>query len=40
MWVQEKTVTVYGKGATGNGLAGEDPETKSLRLMNHFQKYY
>tara|TARA_R110002153_G_scaffold46985_13_gene132888 strand:+ start:5892 stop:6680 length:789 start_codon:yes stop_codon:yes gene_type:complete len=32
-----KTVTVFGKGATGNGLTGEDPETKSLRVMNQFQ---
>jgi hypothetical protein len=32
-----KTITVFGKGATGNGLTGEDPETKSLRVMNQFQ---
>jgi hypothetical protein len=32
-----KTITVYGKGATGNGLTGEDPDTKSLRVMNQFQ---
>ena len=32
-----KTITVFGKGATGNGLTGEVPETKSLRMMNHFQ---
>ncbi|OUS52255.1 peptidase [Shewanella sp. SACH] len=30
-------ITVYGRGATGNGLAGEDPDTKSLRVMNQFQ---
>lgn len=32
-----KTITVYGKGATGNGLTGEDIETKPQRAMNHFQ---
>jgi hypothetical protein len=32
-----KIITVYGKGATGNGLTGEDPDTKSLRAMNQFQ---
>jgi hypothetical protein len=32
-----RTITVYGKGATGNGLTGEDPQTKSLRVMNQFQ---
>jgi hypothetical protein len=32
-----KTITVYGKGATGNGLTGEDIDTKSLRVMNQFQ---
>ena len=32
-----KTVSVYGKGATGNGLYGEDLNTKSLRAINHFQ---
>ncbi|MEW6997099.1 trypsin-like serine protease [Colwelliaceae bacterium BS250] len=32
-----KIITVYGKGATGNGLTGEDPDTKSLRVMNQFQ---
>ncbi|WP_065188641.1 trypsin-like serine protease [Shewanella woodyi] len=32
-----KTITVYGRGATGNGLTGEDPDTKSLRVMNQFQ---
>lgn len=31
-----KTITVYGKGATGNGLTGEDLETKSLRAINQF----
>lgn len=30
-------ITVYGRGASGNGLTGEDPDTKSLRVMNHFQ---
>ena len=34
---KDKTITVYGKGATGNGLTGEDPDTKSLRVMNQFQ---
>ena len=34
---KDKTITVYGRGATGNGLTGEDPETKSLRVMNKFQ---
>ncbi|MBA6357917.1 MULTISPECIES: trypsin-like serine protease [unclassified Colwellia] len=32
-----KKITVYGKGATGNGLTGEDIDTKSLRVMNQFQ---
>lgn len=32
-----KVITVYGKGATGNGLIGEDIETKSLRVINRFQ---
>jgi hypothetical protein len=32
-----KYITVYGKGATGNGLTGEDPDTKSIRVMNQFQ---
>ncbi len=32
-----KTVTVYGKGATGNGLTGEKLETKSIRTTNKFQ---
>jgi len=32
-----KTITVYGKGTTGNGLTGEDLDTKSLRVMNQFQ---
>ena len=32
-----KTITVYGKGATGSGLTGEDIDTKSLRVMNQFQ---
>ncbi|MDP5188467.1 hypothetical protein ORJ03_00960 [Rheinheimera baltica] len=30
-------ITVYGRGATGNGLTGEAPDTKSLRVMNQFQ---
>lgn len=34
---KDKIITVYGKGATGNGLTGEDPDTKSLRVMNQFQ---
>jgi hypothetical protein len=34
---QDKTITVYGRGATGNGLTGEDLDTKSLRVMNQFQ---
>lgn len=34
---KDKTITVYGGGATGNGLTGEDPDTKSLRVMNQFQ---
>jgi hypothetical protein len=34
---KDKTITVYDKGATGNGLTGEDPGTKSLRVMNRFQ---
>jgi len=32
-----KTITVYGKGAMGNGLTGEDLDTKPLRKMNKFQ---
>jgi hypothetical protein len=32
-----KVITVYGKGATGSGLTGEDIDTKSLRVMNQFQ---
>lgn len=32
-----KTITVYGKGATGNGLTGEDIDTKPLRVINQFQ---
>ncbi|ACV26452.1 trypsin-like serine protease [Kangiella koreensis] len=34
---QGKTITVYGRGATGNGLVGELAETKKLRSMNSFQ---
>jgi len=32
-----KTITVFGKGATGNGLTGENSETKPLRVINQFQ---
>lgn len=32
-----KTITVFGKGATGNGLTGENLDTKSLREANQFQ---
>ena len=32
-----KTITVFGKGAKGNGLTGEDPDTKPLRVLNRFQ---
>lgn len=31
-----KVITVYGNGATGNGLVGEQAETKSLKEMNFF----
>jgi hypothetical protein len=34
---KDKKITVYGRGATGNGLTGEDPDTKSLGVMNQFQ---
>jgi hypothetical protein len=34
-----KTITVYGKGTTGNGLTGEDADTKSFRVMNQFQNF-
>lgn len=34
---QGKTVAVFGRGATGNGLIGEESETKSLKQLNHFQ---
>jgi hypothetical protein len=34
---KDKTITVYGRGATGDGLTGENPDTKSLRVMNQFQ---
>lgn len=34
---KDKIITVYGKGATGNGLEGEDSNTKSLRIINLFQ---
>ena len=33
---QDKTITVYGKGATGNGLTGEQMETKPLRKLYRF----
>lgn len=32
-----KTITVFGKGATGDGLTGEDIKTKPLRVLNSFQ---
>jgi hypothetical protein len=32
-----RKITVYGKGATGNGLTGEDLDTKSLGVINQFQ---
>ena len=32
-----KTITVFGKGATGDGLSGEDADTRSLREINQFQ---
>ena len=32
-----KKITVFGKGAKGNGLTGEDPDTKPLRVLNRFQ---
>jgi len=32
-----KTITVFGKGATGDGLKGENPDTKLLRQLNHFK---
>jgi hypothetical protein len=31
-----KTITVFGRGATGNGLIGEIAETKPLRQLNQF----
>ncbi len=34
---QGKTITVHGRGATGNGLIGEVAETKKIRTMNLFQ---
>ncbi len=34
---QGKKITVYGRGATGNGLIGEMAETKQFRVMNLFQ---
>ncbi|NMP31058.1 trypsin-like serine protease [Thalassotalea sp. M1531] len=30
-------VTVFGRGATGNGITGENIESKSLRELNHFE---
>lgn len=32
-----KEITVFGRGATGNGKTGENLETKSLRELNHFK---
>lgn len=32
-----KKITVFGRGATGDGSSGENVETKSLRIMNSFQ---
>ena len=32
-----KEITVFGRGATGNGEIGENLETKSLRELNHFR---
>lgn len=32
-----RVITVFGKGATGNGLTGENVETKSLNQANKFQ---
>lgn len=34
---QGKVITVFGKGAMGDGLNGEDLETKSLQSLNTFQ---
>mgnify|MGYP000008783523 CR=1 FL=1 len=34
---QGKTITVFGKGATGNGINGEDLSTKSHHVMHQFQ---
>ncbi|WP_100916034.1 S1 family peptidase [Pseudoalteromonas spongiae] len=32
-----KEITVYGRGATGNGKTGENSETKPLRELNYFK---
>ncbi|WDE02031.1 trypsin-like serine protease [Thalassomonas actiniarum] len=32
-----KTVSVYGKGSTGDGLTGEVKGTKSLKVLNRFE---
>jgi secreted trypsin-like serine protease len=32
-----KIVTVFGRGAVGNGKTGENPETKQKKVLNHFQ---
>lgn len=32
-----KTITVFGRGATGDGLRGEDAKTKPLRVLHSFQ---
>ncbi|MUH71990.1 trypsin-like serine protease [Psychrosphaera haliotis] len=34
---QKKTITVFGRGATGDGIKGEDLSTKPLRVLNKFQ---
>lgn len=34
---QNKTITVFGRGATGNGITGEDLKTKSHRVLHKFQ---
>jgi len=31
-----KKITVFGRGATGNGQTGENPDTKPLRQLNQF----
>ncbi|WP_199609873.1 S1 family peptidase [Flocculibacter collagenilyticus] len=32
-----KEITVFGRGAKGDGITGENIETKSLRELNHFK---